>query len=133
MVGDEVAVMLAGRIAQADAPDRLWRYPASRAVARFLGHTAFVDAAEAAALGWRGELPPGHVLGLGPGSLVSDPAGVALPVVDEGYVLGHVQIGVRLPGGQRAVVVSEHRADAPQLRVRLAGGAITPDDGPDAR
>ena len=126
MVGDTVAVMLEGRIVQADTPDALWRRPTSEAVARFLGNTAFIDAAEARSLGWTGDLPPGHVLGVGQGSLVLVDDGVAVPVVDEGFVLGHVQIGVRLPGGQRAVVTSEQRAGAPEVRVRLTGGAIVP-------
>jgi iron(III) transport system ATP-binding protein len=37
VVGDEVAVMLAGRIAQQAAPTELYRAPVSRAVAAFLG------------------------------------------------------------------------------------------------
>jgi iron(III) transport system ATP-binding protein len=37
VVGDEVAVMLAGRIVQQAAPAELYRAPASRAVAAFLG------------------------------------------------------------------------------------------------
>src|ERR687895_1255910 len=37
VVGDEVAVMLDGRVAQHDTPAELYRSPASRAVARFIG------------------------------------------------------------------------------------------------
>jgi ABC-type sugar transport system ATPase subunit len=36
-LGDQVAVLLDGRVAQTGTPDELWQRPASRAVARFLG------------------------------------------------------------------------------------------------
>jgi ABC-type sugar transport system ATPase subunit len=39
-LGDQVAVLLDGRVAQTGTPDELWRQPASRAVARFLGSPA---------------------------------------------------------------------------------------------
>ena len=40
-VGDQVAVMHSGRLLQTASPDRLWRRPADRAVAAFLGYRWF--------------------------------------------------------------------------------------------
>lgn len=125
-VADTVAVMDHGLLLQRDTPAELWNRPASQAVARFLGFRAFLDADAARALGWTGELSDGEVLGLGPRSLELDADGVDLTVVDQGYDLGHVEIGVRLPDGQRAVVLSPDRADGDTVRVRLIGGARTP-------
>jgi thiamine transport system ATP-binding protein len=48
-VADRVAVMSAGRLLQVDAPADLWRRPATRPVAEFLGYEAFVVAGSAAA------------------------------------------------------------------------------------
>jgi multiple sugar transport system ATP-binding protein len=39
-LGDRVAVLLDGRVAQTGTPDELWQRPATRAVARFLGSPA---------------------------------------------------------------------------------------------
>jgi iron(III) transport system ATP-binding protein len=50
VVGDEVAVMLGGRIVQQAAPTRLYRAPASRAVAAFLGDANLVPGLAAAGL-----------------------------------------------------------------------------------
>jgi iron(III) transport system ATP-binding protein len=50
VVGDEVAVMLAGRIVQQAAPAELYRAPASRAVAAFLGDANLVPGVAAAGL-----------------------------------------------------------------------------------
>lgn len=42
LLGDQVAVMLDGRIHQQDTPTDLYQHPASRAVAQFLGHANLV-------------------------------------------------------------------------------------------
>ncbi|WP_081861737.1 ABC transporter ATP-binding protein [Cellulomonas sp. HZM] len=49
-VADRVAVMSRGALLQVDAPADLWRAPASREVARFLGYEAFVRASSAPVL-----------------------------------------------------------------------------------
>lgn len=41
-VADTVAVMSRGRLLQVDTPERLWRRPASREVAEFLGYRTFL-------------------------------------------------------------------------------------------
>src|ERR687896_149156 len=50
VVGDEVAVMLAGRVVQQAAPAELYRAPASRAVAGFLGDANLLPGVAAAGL-----------------------------------------------------------------------------------
>jgi iron(III) transport system ATP-binding protein len=50
VIGDEVAVMLAGRVVQQAAPAELYRAPASRAVAAFLGDANLVPGVAAAGL-----------------------------------------------------------------------------------
>ncbi len=125
-VADTVAVMDHGRLLQRAEPDVLWRHPASRDVARFLGFTAFLTGDQARALGWQGRLGSDHVLGIGPRSLELHDDGIPLQVITQGFALGEVEVGVRLPDGQHATVTSPERVDAPEVRVRLAGGAVTP-------
>lgn len=77
-VADRVAVMSGGRLLQVDAPERLWRRPANREVAAFLGYEAFVPAespagsALLAALG-AAEPTPDSVVALGEGALLVAP------------------------------------------------------------
>jgi thiamine transport system ATP-binding protein len=54
-VADRVAVMSAGRLLQVDAPEALWRRPASREVAEFLGYRTFLadEPLAVAPGGWR--------------------------------------------------------------------------------
>ena len=47
-LGHRVAVMRAGRVVQADTPDRLWAKPADSWVARFLGHANVDEQGDAA-------------------------------------------------------------------------------------
>ena len=125
-IADAVAVLSDGALLQMDAPEALRHAPASKQVAAFLGYRAFLTEHLARSLGWHGALPVGSVLGLGASSLVLDEAGVEVAVVDQGYTPDDVEIGVRLPDGQRATVSSPERIDAPTVRVRLVGGAVTP-------
>ena len=125
-VADTVAVLDQGELLQRAEPDVLWRSPASKDVARFLGFTAFVTAEQAGALGWRGQLDDNQVLGIGPRSLELRDDGVALPVMSQGFALGEVEIGVRLPDGQVATLTSPEKVPGPDVRVRLVSGARTP-------
>jgi thiamine transport system ATP-binding protein len=52
-VADRIAVMSEGRLLQVAAPGELWRAPASREVAAFLGYEAFIPASAPAARRWR--------------------------------------------------------------------------------
>jgi thiamine transport system ATP-binding protein len=67
-VADRVAVLSAGRLLQVASPDELWRRPASREVAEFLGYRTFLAAAEwgSAATALDGDLLPG-TLAVAPG------------------------------------------------------------------
>ncbi len=56
-VADRVAVMDDGRLLQVASPGELWRAPASRQVAAFLGYEAFVPASSPAAAAWLSALP----------------------------------------------------------------------------
>lgn len=125
-VADTVAVMDQGRLLQRATPDVLWRQPASQNVARFLGFTAFLTADEANDLGWRGDLGATNVLGIGPRSMEITDEGIELPVTTQGFTLGEVEVGVRLPNGQLATVTAPERIQAGTVRVRLTSGAITP-------
>lgn len=125
-VADRVAVLSSGALLQLADPLTLRRKPANRQVAAFLGARAFVTQAQARALGWAGSLGAGEVLGISPNSLVLTPDGVEVEVLDQGYTPDAVEIGVRLPDGQRAIVSAAERVDSPTVRVRLVGGAATP-------
>jgi iron(III) transport system ATP-binding protein len=72
-LADQVAVMMAGRLVQVDAPERLYRRPVSHDVAAFLGNVNFL---------------PGHVAG----GLVTCELG-QLPA--NGFIAGQVDVMVR--------------------------------------
>ncbi|MDM8085915.1 ABC transporter ATP-binding protein [Cellulomonas cellasea] len=122
-VGDRVAVMSAGRLLQVAAPAELWRRPASREVAEFLGYQAFVDldsaqgAAIRAALG--GDVPAGaRVAALAEGALV-----VVGRAVDRAPVPG-LAGGSALASGM--VLASAFRRGRMELAVRVEGvGRVT--------
>lgn len=125
-IADRVAVLVDGGLLQEGAPETLRTAPSSREVAAFLGARAFVTEATARQLGWVGSLGTGEVLAVLPGSLQLAEAGTEVEVLDQGYTVDDVELGVLLPDGQRAVVSSQVRLDAPTVRVRLTGGAPVP-------
>lgn len=133
-VADRIAVLRDGAIVQLDTPDRLWRAPADAGVAAFLGYAPLLDPQEAAELGWRGPIAPGHVLAVAPGGLEARPAVGPPPdasltpwaqVAIRGQVdhRGYAAVEVELPSGTRA------EARAPR---RIAGDTayvcLVPDD-----
>lgn len=86
-VADRVAVMSAGRLLQVDAPEALWRRPASREVAEFLGYRTFLGADDA-----------------------GGPGGAALAVAAGGWrVLGPAEPEPGSATPVRAAVVAERR------------------------
>src|SRR5215204_3107805 len=106
VVGDEVAVMLAGRVVQQAAPAELYRAPASRAVAAFLGDANLLPGVAAAGLAdtvigrvpLRAELA-GHVDVLLRPEQLRVSAGEAA-TVDSVQYFGHDAVYLtRLPGG----------------------------------
>ena len=122
-LADRVAVLADGRLLQIGTPTELWRTPASREVATFLGYGTFLSDADAAAFGL-GDLAATADIGLGPVSLQPDPGGVPLEVVSEHARRGYVQARVRLPSGQLAEVRLPEATGAPTLGVRLDPDAV---------
>lgn len=129
-VADRVAVMDAGRLLQLAAPEDLWRAPASRRVAEFLGYQAFVPlpaAGEALAIG-----PTGLVLSDEPSVREGGPGGPRGPeewsgtVVRSAFRRGRteVTVDVDLGAGTRRVVALGEPAGAP-------GRGVPPVPGPD--
>jgi iron(III) transport system ATP-binding protein len=90
-VADEVAVMRDGRIAQRAAPEELYRTPASREVARFVGDADFLPGRSTGSrveteLGWMSLVSPAH----GPVEVVVRPEDVRLePAADGRAVIVH--------------------------------------------
>ena len=125
-IADRVAILAEGRLLQLDDPEALRTAPASREVAAFLGARAFITESVARQLGWQGTLGSGEILAVLPSALVLAEDGTEVEVLDQGYPVDDVEIGVRLPDGQRTVVSAPERADSGTVRVRLIGGAPVP-------
>ncbi len=119
-IADRVAVLSGGRLPQVAEPSVLWRHPAGREVASFLGYGPFLDPAQAASLGLPGA---DGVVGVGPDGLVADPAGTPCPVLEVRARRGGAEVTVALPDGQAARVRSRelpgHHEAPRQLAVRL--------------
>lgn len=148
-VADRVAVMIDGHLAQVDEPARLWREPADRRVAAFLGYGPFLPAERRnhLAVTALGEVPmrgtgasagvnvlttsPGAagevVVGLGPGALqVVTGEGwtgghdVEVPVLASRFVRGRTEVDVVLPDGTTATAVAPGAVQLPaHVQVRL--------------
>lgn len=108
-LADEIAVMLHGRLAQTDNPQRLYERPANRQVAEFLGHTNFLPGQRHSGfvdceLGRLPTLDPG---GSGPVSVMLRPEAIGLApnssgpaeVVDRQFFGHDQQVTVRLGSG----------------------------------
>ncbi|HEX2172348.1 MAG TPA: ABC transporter ATP-binding protein [Dehalococcoidia bacterium] len=132
-IADQVAVMWAGRLLQAGPPEEVYREPASREVAIFVGD---MDPIPGDALGDRahtelGDLPL-RVATIGPVEVLIPPEAIRLEAADDGPAeivwrefFGHDQrLTLRLPSGRTI----HARLDADQdlragrrVRLRLAG------------
>jgi iron(III) transport system ATP-binding protein len=120
VVGDEVAVMLGGRVAQQAAPAELYRAPATRAVAGFLGDANLLPGVAAAGqadtpvgrVPLRGELHGEVDVLLRPEQLrVTAGSGATVAAVE---YFGHDAVYLtRLPGG---TAVRVRVLDAPEFR-----------------
>ncbi|MFT3971154.1 MAG: ABC transporter ATP-binding protein [Micropruina sp.] len=126
-LADRVGVMADGRLLQLDAPELLWRRPASREVAAFLGYAPFIAPDVAARLG-RVRAGADELVGIGPAGLALDGNGAELPILDQRHQRGEVLIDVRLPDGQTATVRAAERVERESLTVALdpAGCAVIP-------
>jgi len=136
-MSDRVAVMLDGRIAQADTPRALYARPATRAVAAFIGAHPInlVDLpCDGSGLGGAfagfqpaGGAPAGRVtLGLRPEHLTPDPAGpIEARLVQVEYLGAEALLHVRLTDGTalRALAPGDAALPAPGEPIRLAMAA----------
>jgi len=108
MVGDEVAVMSAGRVVQQGPPSRLYELPATREIAEFIGDANFI---------------PGH----GDGEVAHTPIG-PIPVL--GGPLGPVEVMVRpervlaVPGDLATVTAVEYYGHDAVYLVDLDEGPV---------
>ena len=120
-MADRIGVMERGRILQWDSAVSLYRRPADRFVADFIGRGSLVSAA---ALGLAGD---GEVL-LRPESLSCDPAGaIRGELVNVGFRGPHHIGSVRLEGGEVVEVdlCDEHAAQAgAEIGLRLVGDPL---------
>jgi len=107
-VADRVGVMSEGRLLQVAAPADLWRSPASREVASFLGYEAFVPLDAPAAAPLREAL----------GSRVEDDATIAL--AEGAFVVGRAGVA------KGTVTSVASRRGRSEVRVEVDGiGAVT--------
>jgi ABC-type sugar transport system ATPase subunit len=106
-LGDQVAVLLDGRVAQTGTPDELWQRPATRAVARFLGSPAMnLLPGDHPLVGTTGR--PGREYGIRPEDLRIGDTGVPA-VVHRAEVTGaDAYLHLRVEGG--AALVARHPA-----------------------
>lgn len=119
-VADRVAVMAAGRVLQVAPPAELWRAPASRQVAEFLGYQAFLPDGD----GW---------LAVGPTGLRVVPSeesgpGAAAPGEWHGVVAGTV-----LRRGRAEATVDVDLGAGERRLVAIADGVELPEDGDKVR
>jgi len=135
-MADLVAVMLAGRVAQAAAPRRLYERPASREVAAFVGAANFLlaDARGERADSPLGPLPlaaPAH----GPVELLIRPEAVALRpdpaapniVVEASYFGADQVVDLRLPDGaplRARLPAAQAYAQGDRVVVAVAGPVV---------
>jgi len=126
-LADRVGVMADGRMLQTDPPDVLWRHPASRDVATFLGYQPFIAGDESGRLGGP-NCAADEVVGIGPAGLLPAPDGLAVPIVEQSYQRGEVLIDVRIPDGQIATVRVAEKLAGDELGVSLdpAGCVVVP-------
>ncbi len=116
-VADRVAVMDVGRLLQVAPPEDLWRAPASRRVAEFLGYQAFVPH------------KPGKLLAVGPRGLRLTTEGV--PTSDDAWDATVVGSVFRRGAVEATVDVDLPGADggAPARLVALAGAPSVVEPG----
>jgi thiamine transport system ATP-binding protein len=128
-MADRVGVMQAGRILQVAPAEELWRAPASREVASFLGYQAFIPRDEG---GW---------LAVGPSGLrvTADDADGAMPaaVVGTAFRRGRTEVTVDLDlgeGSRRLVALLDAGAAVPAVGTKApvavdnAGCAVVPEE-----
>jgi spermidine/putrescine transport system ATP-binding protein len=129
-MADRIAVMSDGRIEQLGTPTEIYKRPASRFVADFIGDSNFFAAnvtGDVATLadGTRVPCAPGRsgeaTLMVRPESIRLDPAGVLKGTVMHTSFLGsYVRVAVEIPGSDAPVMVALHDA----VEVPVVGDAV---------
>lgn len=144
-MGDQVAVMNAGRVAQVDTPEELFHAPRSRFAAEFLGLADFLPATatEDGLATEIGSAPSLNGVRAGSqGEVMVRPDDVAISPSPEGrgrivggtFQGGHILYEVALPSGSKVHVLEPHTSAHPQgaaVEVRLEPGhplVFFPDD-----
>ncbi|WP_425555765.1 ABC transporter ATP-binding protein [Georgenia halophila] len=133
-VADRVAVLGGGHLVQVDTPARLWRAPASREVAAFLGYGPFLPAELTGKVARTvlGEVPLGH---RSPGDESVDPVAIAtrstLSSGDGALVgLGPGALHVTTPRVSRQQFTDSSSvdpvADDDSIRLRAEAGPVVP-------
>ncbi|AXH96359.1 ABC transporter ATP-binding protein [Ornithinimicrobium avium] len=130
-VADRMAVMLAGRVAQEGPSSQVWRAPASREVAEFVGYGTFLDGARLEAFREHaGErVPRSGVLALRRGALRVHEAGEVTGVVRRAVRVSdavHLQVDVEGVGEVAATADDPgvQAKDLVKMRVHLRDCAV---------
>ena len=113
-IADRMAVMLAGRVVQEGTTAEVWRAPATREVAEFIGFETFLESAAAEACVGRDRAPDdGMVLALRRSALRVDPDGRLAGVVRRGVAVSDaVHLTVDVDGVGRVEALVEALEDA---------------------
>lgn len=117
-LGDQVAVLLDGRVAQTGTPDELWQRPGSRAVAGFLGSPTMNFLPQDHPLVVAGR--PGREYGIRPEDLRIGDSGVPALVRRTEVTGADAYVHLRLPGDLPLVArhaTASRPADGQQVRV----------------
>jgi len=136
-LADRVAVMWDGEILQVDEPDRLYRRPASKRVAGFIGRSTLVPVtveqtdgarAQVSFAGLSAEVECRSGTAPGTATLLIRPEHVVLATGAEGfgatvdrtiYRGGHWEVFVTLDGSDQTLLMTLHRRAQPGERLRL--------------
>ncbi len=139
-MADRIAVMSDGRIEQLGTPEEVYRRPASRFVADFIGDSNFFDATVD---GDVANLPDGSKVPCGGGSgrvtLMVRPEAIRFEehgagsldghVVQTSFMGSHVRVAVETQAVEAAVIVALHDAAAAPAVGSAVGLAWSPSDG----
>lgn len=132
---DRVVILDRGHVVQLGEPEQVRFLPRNRLVAEYLGFGPFLEAESDGQVATTalGAIPArgltGSVLvGLSSEGLRLDPAGISVRVRSVRARPGFVEISVRLPDGQAAVIRTVRAVDDPDVAVALdaAGCVIVP-------
>ncbi len=139
-MADRIAVMSDGRIEQLGTPEEVYRRPASRFVADFIGDSNFFDATverDVAQLGDGSKVPcsggSGHAtLMVRPEAIRFEPHGAGSldgRVVQTSFMGSHVRVAVETGAAEAAVIVALHDATAAPTAGSAVALSWSPDDG----